>query len=255
LAAIVESLSQFFGATAEAPAVQRHLSEYMRAAADRVLAAEDREHLLALVDDLSADGVFWSDLSQAAERSAEQSSVAPDITKVKLDMRSLVAVLGNTAAMKCEKGHHAIIALAEEWPKFKATMGVNIDEESNSPAAKSSFVSMSDLVYDREIPLLIRQFIAKIMLSIASVIVIANAEERANKLDPWLGLALAEVFATPFEDALAAVTNQSALQSLHAYVVRDVKDQAKFEAVSARWRDEAAVSGENVYFPFDHAAG
>ena len=252
-AAIFESLGKLFATSVDAPAAQKHLGEYTCTAVDRLYAAEDCEHLLALLDDLSSDGAFWDDVGKAAERAVKLTGATTDLAKVKLDVRSLNGVIGTTATATCERGFQALKKFDEDWSIFAKKL--RIEENDTKPEAPPSqpMSSMVAMLYDRAMPFAARRVIAKILISFTSIIVIARAEELGLKLDPWLGLALAETFARPIVDSLAMLQSDITAEDIDALVMDSVKEQLQFTATYESWRAQAELSGDDVYFPLEHA--
>jgi hypothetical protein len=251
--AAFRSLAQLFSTTSDAPAARRHLGEYTRTAADQVLGAEDHEHLLALLDDLSGDEAFWDDVSSAAEHAVERRGAAGAASRSEHDARIFRATLGATAAARCQAGDEALEAFYAEFTKILASIGAELVNATK--VERRSIASMLHLLYDHDVPLFLRKMIARFLLALTSAMVISRAEERGERLAPWLALALAEMFAKPFEEALAAITSPQASTRLASSLGDDAQAQAKLSAALERWSEEAAASGKGAYFPVHHEAG
>jgi len=249
-----DSFARLFGTASEVTATPRHLGEYTRGAADQVLAAEDCEHLAALIDALSGDDAFWSDAEAAARRAIDLKLVRPQRGVGKLDMVSLRAILGTTAAARCERGHNALTESLKEIERLagSAEEGDRAKETTNEDPSLSS---ISDMLYDSEIPLIVRKTIAAILRSLASALVIARAEEKGAKLQAWLGFALAESFALPLESALAAIREPNALSNAATALEVDENSRLLMNAAFSQWREHAAATGKTIYFPAGHEAG
>lgn len=253
-AAIFGSLARLFETASDGPvAVRRYLGEYTRMAADQVLASEDRYHLSARIDALSGDNDLWDDVSSAAHRAIEMKVVTPPQDGVgKLDMKSLNGILGPTAASRCESGHAALSALAIEFKNMASIAGYEKAAPEETERSSSKLSGMSDVLYDRETPLVVRKVVASFLRSLTSALVIARAEERGERLSAWLAFALAEEFAIPFEEALSAITQPNAFRNIAAAIGEDEHAQSTLSAAFENWRECAAAAGDAVYFPVDY---
>jgi hypothetical protein len=228
-------------------------NEVQRGAADDILAAADRTDLENRLDAWCADDALWASTTSAAA----QTTQPVDFDAAKLDMTSLSRVLGAAAAQRCAQGHSALLLLARFILSAKDGIaaafekaGVRTPQPSPSPRRRD--VKLSDVFYEPAIPLVARQAIAKFCRSMLAAMAIGRAEERGDKLDPWLALALGDAFAGTFEEWLALVRSGE-LPALFVSFVQGLGSSAsegnRLREALERWRSEAVAKGESVYFP------
>ena len=235
-------------------------SDYYRKVADRILGATDATNLADLLDEASGDEQVFEELKavpapvqEPHPASIEQATSALNVSR--LDAASLSAVLGVTSTARCEAGYEAFKSLIRRALRLTQNVKPFVDrfaspaiEPLPTPATEAGpRRRLSDLLYDERVPLTLRQMLASFVRMWIAAMAIGRAEERGEKVAPWLALALAEAFAQPSE-ALGETIERD-LPTLLAAFVADANDRARLNSAATHWADEAAKSGEAVFFP------
>lgn len=223
-------------------------SESVRAAADEVFAAETRDQLRDLLDDLSGDERF---LARLAERgSPSRGPIVRQLSDVELDVESLEQVLGQTATARCVEGlatgKEAVAALFSLFSALEAAgltgPGASADADRNGPGG------LYALAYDLSVPATLRRALAGLLRFAAASAVIARAEERGEKLEPWFALALADTWASGPESLADAMSSRGPI--LGAFVA-DIELTNKLDALLEQWQTRANEDSVAVFSPFD----
>lgn len=238
-----DAFSTVLGATAKRPP-DRGLSTELRSAADMVLQATDRDDLLEAIDELLVkDDLFggppsnepeWTDRKTVAAR-LERWSSQP------LEVESLRNVLGRTATAKCEEGQEALVVLlrfgsAMLKADFKA-MGIEAPKFQRT--RRSEKTSRSGVFYDLETPAPIRRATISLLRSFVTALVIARAEERGERLQPWLAMCLAESFAEGFVKLATFVQSLGRNPRIFDALAEMKSNQAATESLLGEWWSEA----------------
>lgn len=219
-------------------------SAYGRAATDDVLAAANVDDLRERIDGLVVDEEFWSvECSTATVPPADTSS----FENARIDIASLTAVLGSTAAERCRAGHEAYITVARAVRTFATNLHKSSAKVELPAGGSKSYPHVADFIYDVSVPALLRDAVLAFVGGAMAAIVIARAEERGEKLPPWLALELADAFAQPPLHGLATIASEDSLGLL----VDSVADAKALGSAIERWRDRAILSARPIYFPFD----
>ena len=219
--ALLERFIASVSASSEAPT--RLKSAYGRTATDEVLQARDLADLSDRLDALSGDAEFWASEAPAPPPG---TTVPGAIRSTTLDKPSLLRTLGHTAFQRCQEGQDAWIGIAHiltQWAepirKFRETQL----PASPKAAPKKDVV---ELLYDDKTPLVVRRELARVMFGFAAAMTIARAEERGQKLPPWLALALGEEFAKLPERLLSNMRSDH-IPTLVAGLMSAVEDDAR----------------------------
>jgi hypothetical protein len=237
-----------------------------------VLEASDLEDLKNRIDVLTVDERLWGEYKhiKANKRATEEAPTSARGSK--LDMSSLNTVLGQAAAERCQRGYEAqreVSRLVSQIvPKFKEIIAdlraqtttetsKPEEEEEVSTRAEEEGGDFSDLLYDSRIPLPARRELAGLYRTIAAACVIGRAEELGKRLEPWLAMGLADLFAdSPLRlkglwDSLPQTGPEFIAKGaqLLAKLGEDEAERREMSAVADEWRRQAATSGEGIYFP------
>ncbi len=194
----IQSLAPVAGERSQNQGVALAGLHEVRAACDRALAAEDLADLEDRLDEMHLQfGDFLLELKRATR------SIKPGSRKLGLDEDSLVASLGVTAAREFPRGYPLVRALWEgvqKAPIQPQNLGLSTDSDPDPEA-------FSDLFYDSEVPLAMREAGAVMIRGVLAAAVIARASELGKKLDPWLALSLAETFSEALSKLFESVVS------------------------------------------------
>ena len=259
----VENASALLGGLFALLAPQRKLpqrlrSVYGRTVTDRVLAARDLQDLNDHLDALSGDSEFW--LQEKAPDPPAPPTVEQalkDLEASSLDMHSLAAVLGTAGADRCQEGHTAWKSIgrrAIEWTqglqRFVENLRKLYPSAPAAPRPPAVFKTIGEVLFGSELPLAVREELAALLQTFAAAAVIGRAEERGERLEPWLARGLADAFARTPERILANMRFER-LPALLSAVLSSAVEKAALEEVVGAWRRDAEGNGQGVYFPLD----
>jgi hypothetical protein len=239
-------------------------SAYGRTATDRVLEARDAQDLVDRLDALVGDGEFWEREKApvpATTPSLEQAFAT--LEAASLDTQSLVATLGKGAADRCEEGHQAwkqIGRIFINWVRSLKDFAEKV--KALAPGARpgvvapaKSYSNASEMLYDNDVPIVVREELTKLFLGLAAAAVIARAEEWGKKLDPWIAHALADTFASVPERILANVGVER-LPAMFLAILAGTFESRVVQDVFERWYRDSVAASTGIYFPLssaDHA--
>lgn len=175
----------------------RRLSPELRAAADEILAAEERETVLDLLDEL------WPVLARAPSTGGRASTLrkAKSSFAKGLDTESLERVVGVQGAALCEEAMEYARQLIERTLGTLTAGALGSDTQDTQVPHRDS----TDFLFDLSLPLAFRKGYASLLRAIATMAVIARAEEHGTRLTPWLSLCLCETLRDGFKIPALAV--------------------------------------------------
>ncbi|MBK6461920.1 MAG: hypothetical protein IPF92_13025 [Myxococcales bacterium] len=215
LSALPEMLGGFFGslvpfwagAKPEARLPARTASEEERALADHVLASANRAELAERLEALVVSDE-WGVILDARTRRANAATEVklPDA----LDVVSLERALGKTATDVCSAGYdlcrtfvHELGSIVATFPTIPKVEEPPLSASGRRPLGSPRVRTMGDLLYLAELPRGFRRWLFAFLKTMAAQQVIARAEERAGRLEPWLAMTLAETYRDAWRDVLA----------------------------------------------------
>ena len=230
----------------------RLTSAYARRACDGVLAAADKKDLGEALDDLVSDDRFWCELDPPGERQPLRE-INARFQLAELDTPSLTRALGVTAAERCLTGHTALKVIIARFLSLVESLRTVVDLEAASTArgarpGSTGGARMTSILYDLGAPRVVRRVTARFLTAMAAATVIARAEEREGRVDPWLAVALADAFAAPLE-RIRAHTEAERIPEGFDRLMRETDAARTFNVMLEQWCRDAEASGEAIYFP------
>lgn len=254
LESAMRSLLSLLRAPGQTSALPKRLeSEYLRQAADMVLDAQSLEDLDERLDELIGDERVWEEMGANAAPSAPKSTeeMATDVRAWKLDMESLTRVLGTTPARRCEKGlaaaKTAALNLLQVTEKLSASLPAALDADAQDEDSGNR--TALDLVYDLSVPSSLRELALGGLRVAATTLVIARAEERGERLEPFLALGLANAWAEGPEALAATTSSGDAMLAWVGRLFAEAPVATAVEPVLDRWAADAEAAGASVFFP------
>jgi hypothetical protein len=224
--------------------VVRLRSEYGRSATDEVLAATSLEDLSERLDALAVDSdLFDQEINPdvKVDWKAFRTAVSQP-----LDTPSLTRALGITAAQRCERGWKAFQSAMPILERLKDRFDKLFpDRPTARQAARPS--QLVDYAYDLSLAPAFRQVIGMTLRALAATYVIARAEERDQRLEPWLALGLADFWAEGPERLASALFDTDRVIA----IISHFNKAERLDRVVEEWKLAAAASGEGIYCPFD----
>lgn len=230
--------------------VVRLRSEYGRRATDEVLAATDLENLSDRLDALSVDPEFFD--QEANSEVQIDWKAFRDAVAHPLDMPSLTRTLGITAAQRCERGWKAFQSAMPQLDRLKE----HFDEQfpsrpSTGPRVAARPSQMIDDAYDLRLAPALRHVIGLSLRNLAAACSIARAEEREQRLEPWLALGLADFWAEGPERLAAALFDREKVIAWFMAIIAHFDKAQHLDKVTGEWKQATVASGEGIYCPFD----
>jgi hypothetical protein len=234
---------------------------YGRAVTDHVLAASDPQELPDRLDALSGDPEFWQQEKVPPSPPMTPAEILADLDKATLDKPSLLAVLGSKAAARVEEGFGAWVSIARriiEWTPSLQRLNdslTSLRAKLGTPAIQITpkvYASPTDVLYDADIPLTLREEIAMLFFGLAAAPVIGRAEEHGKLVPPWQAIGLADAFARTPERIFANMRIERVAAILAAVAAMPIEQVSVREAIE-QWRRDAEASGKDVYFPLGDA--
>jgi len=247
---IASTLRSLVGLLAQSSASRRPTrlrSEYARAAADTVLAAESLEDLSDRLDALVADEEFWKqELPEAPSRVRPAADLDENLPP--LDMESLCAILGATSARKCEEGWEALALSLKRIKKLLTAVQRSLPTPDEHPAA-SERETLFDAVYDTPMPAALRRSLAAVLRMLVCTCVIGRAEENGRKLPPWLALGLATCWAEAPVRLAMMLGDTDALIAWCTKAFVEASELQRVQQALLEWKQQACAEDSPIYFP------
>lgn len=237
----------------EACAPIRLKSDYARSKADEVLGAEDRQDLGELLELMAVDDHLWTAEASPMPR-AQMRDALLGLSGTPLEVGPLERVLGASGLARAQRSHAALQEFARrfvQWLDFLEKLpGWGRLANPAERKGPQPLQGWRDTLYAPEIPLAWRQELLRALKSMAAACVIARAEEKAERLAPWLALALAEEYGQFFELVLPRM-HLRALPSLVGQLFGNIVNEVRVRRAFDRWHREALAAGKAVSFPLD----
>jgi len=196
-------------------ALRKHnLTDEQRRHADAILGAYDRQDAAEAIDEWitevaetlqfapSDGGPSWGRSTENAAADLETAADEP----LKLD--SLRRVLGDGPVRVCEEGQEALVSLLRllaALVRNRKALKSSHEADGSPTTTERNPSTARDLLYSDAMPLPIRRGFAGIARSFAASFAIARAEERVERLEPWLAMYLAETFRDGFRQVASAI--------------------------------------------------
>jgi hypothetical protein len=218
-------------------------------AADFVLAATSRGDLVERIDECVEergrqlfDGLVASYAAAPSTPSDPEALLARLRADAEPGRKRLVSVLGETASQRWLAGWSGIIHLVSLVSLLSKAAPLTPKKRDERLPKDSKF---HHIMYAAGVGLPFRRALLDLIRGTVALLPIQRAYEIGSRLEPWLALALADVFATGYSGFLDALES--------ATEVRAELANAFHPTVLAEWDRAAAASGQPVYFPLGDA--